>query len=116
MLTPHFSKKELACHCGCGACDVDPELLEKLEILRIWFDFPMAVTSGYRCQSYNKRVHGAPNSQHLKGRAVDIRMTDTILRFRLIELAMKAGFRGIGVNKEFIHLDVRQGVHVVFLY
>ena len=32
---------------------------------------PMIITSGYRCAKLNKIVGGKPNSQHLKGQAVD---------------------------------------------
>lgn len=33
---------------------------------------PITITSGYRCKELNELVGGAPNSQHMKGQAVDI--------------------------------------------
>lgn len=47
------------------ACILDP--------LREWFDEPIIVSSGYRCEHLNKAVGGVHDSQHLKGQAVDIR-------------------------------------------
>ena len=45
-------------------------LLEKLRELN--GNSPLMVSSGYRCPRLNKAVGGKPNSQHLRGEAVDI--------------------------------------------
>ena len=45
-------------------------LLEKLRALNN--NQPLMVSSGYRCPRLNKAVGGKPNSQHLRGEAVDI--------------------------------------------
>ena len=45
-------------------------LLEKLRELNN--NQPLKVSSAYRCQRLNKAVGGRPNSQHLRGEAVDI--------------------------------------------
>lgn len=42
-----------------------------LENVRVKFP-DVEITSGYRCQKLNKAVAGAPNSQHMKGQAVDL--------------------------------------------
>lgn len=36
-------------------------------------DVPVTIVSGYRCDKLNSAVGGAPNSDHLKGMAADIR-------------------------------------------
>ena len=42
-----------------------------LQPLRNHLGCPIIVTSGYRCSDLNKKIGGKPNSQHLKGQAVD---------------------------------------------
>lgn len=44
-----------------------------LDPLREWFDAPIVINSGYRCESLNKAVGGVRDSQHLRGQAADIR-------------------------------------------
>ena len=71
----HFLMDEYACDCA-GYCDgwpaaMDPELLEKIEALRCYFDQPIIITSGVRCERRNAEVGGIPNSWHLSGHAAD---------------------------------------------
>ena len=40
------------------------------------------ITSGYRCQKLNKAVGGVWNSQHLRGEAADIYVSDTAMAMR----------------------------------
>lgn len=42
-----------------------------LEPAREFFDVPIDISSGYRCERLNKSVNGASTSQHLFGEAVD---------------------------------------------
>ena len=48
------------------------ESLRKWNIVRVLYDRPMKVTSGYRSVAYNKKIGGAKNSNHCKGLAIDI--------------------------------------------
>lgn len=43
-----------------------------LEPIRDWFNVPIKISSGYRCERLNKAIGGAKNSQHLTGEAIDI--------------------------------------------
>lgn len=43
-----------------------------LEPLRLHFNEPVRISSGYRCPALNKAVGGAKNSQHMRGQAADI--------------------------------------------
>lgn len=47
-----------------------------LEPLRFQANYPITITSGFRCRQLNVRVHGVVNSQHLIGQAADIRILD----------------------------------------
>ena len=75
--TPNFKVKEFRCGCGGKYCTGYPvalsaTLVENLQLLRNHYGRSITVTSGLRCSSYNKRVGGVTNSEHTKGRAVDI--------------------------------------------
>lgn len=43
-----------------------------LEPMRVYWDKPIKVNSGYRCPELNRLVKGVPGSQHLTGEAADI--------------------------------------------
>ena len=43
-----------------------------LQPLRDGIGKPIKISSGYRCKRLNKKIGGAPNSEHIEGKAVDI--------------------------------------------
>lgn len=59
-----------------------------LEPLRIWFDNPITINSGYRCPQLNRLVGGVTNSQHLTGEAADIRITDKATAQKYIDFIL----------------------------
>ena len=85
-----------------------PGFMEKLQALRTEYGKPMTVTSGYRHPTHPAEAHKDTPGAHASGRAADIAVQggDAL---KVIELALKHGFTGIGVNqkgnKRFIHLD-----------
>lgn len=110
--SPHFSRKELACSFT-NNCAMELETMERLEALREEFGQPMYLSSAYRDPSH-PRERTKPNGPgyHGQGKAVDVLIhgSDAI---RLLKLAIKYGFNGIGINQRndfsqrFIHLDTR---------
>lgn len=74
QVSRHFNRDEFACRCGCGFDTVDIETLAVLEAVRRHFDAPVTITSGCRCPDHNRKVGGARNSQHVRGRAADIQV------------------------------------------
>ena len=42
-----------------------------------------------------------------KAIAADIKVTDGIQRFKIVEQAISLGFTGIGVASSFVHVDIR---------
>lgn len=107
-LSPHFSRREFACRCGCGASDVNPELLVVLEAVRAKFSKPVTVVSGLRCAARNARVGGARNSQHMAGTAADIRVAGVPPSDVATWLEQTyTGRFGIGRYASFTHIDVR---------
>lgn len=80
-------------------------LLRGLEELRERVGSPIGILSGYRDPDHNDDVHGASNSQHLYGNAID--------PGRELDLAVVRAcrrFSGIGISRatrKVRHIDVR---------
>lgn len=107
---PFFSHQELACR-HCNIERMDPVTMDRLIGLRQVLNFPLVVTSGYRCPVHNQAVSSTgPNGPHVTGRAIDLRIYGH-RAFELVKLATLHGFTGIGISqggahaRRFIHLD-----------
>ena len=74
---PNFRKEEFKCPC-CGSYGkgIATTLLDTLQELRTKKGKAIAISSGYRCSKYNKRVGGDSNSAHLIGAAADFYFED----------------------------------------
>lgn len=108
--TPNFTPDEFACKCGCGRADMDATFMKKLQMVRDEFG-PMIIASGYRCPTHNAKVSSTgATGPHVTGKASDIRCSGYDAH-RLMMLAAKHLFSGIGVCQKgahsyrFIHLD-----------
>ena len=82
-LTEHFTLEELLRpHTPLASVPQDVrENLERLaldilEPVRVAFDLPVVVSSGYRPYAYNIAIGGAKASDHVFGRAADFRVAD----------------------------------------
>ena len=110
-LQKNFSAFEFECQCGCGESHVSNALLDSLQDLRDLVGVPIAVTSGRRCKAHNKAVGGAKDSQHLFGKAADIKIKGMgVIEMFGFAHAVPAFLRGgIGLYPQdgFIHVDVR---------
>lgn len=51
-------------------------IVNLLQPLRDKLKKPIIITSGYRCKELNDKIGGAANSQHLKGQAADITVSN----------------------------------------
>lgn len=106
-LSDHFRANEFFCHCNvCMDQIINIELVYKLEKLRAGLGKPLVINSGYRCTRWNGIQKGAPDSQHLLGRAADVYSLGSS-PVDLAYVAYRLGFTGIGVGEKFTHLDVR---------
>lgn len=47
-------------------------LVSKVSMLLSLIPYETTITSGFRPQSYNKKIGGSPNSHHCYGRAIDL--------------------------------------------
>ncbi len=110
----HVKLEDCACKCGRADCDAPPmdeAFLTKAEDMlerRVKRGKKVPpITSGSRCKVHNAdpHVHGAENSQHLYGKALDF---GTVSREEAEELkqdAIAAGMGGIGTGSKLIHVD-----------
>lgn len=73
-LAPDFQVRELRCRDGSDTVMVDEALTVVLQCIREHFGKAVVITSGYRTPAHNAAVGGAKSSQHLLGRAADIRV------------------------------------------
>ena len=74
LLAPDFKVRELRCRDGSDTVMVDEALMLLLQCIREHFGKAVTITSGYRTAAHNAAVGGAKSSQHLLGRAADIRV------------------------------------------
>lgn len=113
----YFTHKEFACKC-CGAYDMKQLVILRLDAARQIAGIPFVVTSGYRCPAHNKDAGGSNTSSHLRGWAVDLHVTNSIDRWKIITALMTVGFTRFGIGKDFIHVDVDPGkpARMIWLY
>lgn len=109
-LSNNFIRAEFKCKCGkCDSDSADAELVTVLQDVRTYFNRKVTITSAHRCESYNRRVGGSPNSKHLLGQAADIQVNGVSAREVQQYLKIKYPDKyGIGSYSTFTHIDVRK--------
>lgn len=108
-LSTNFKVKEFACADGSDPIFIDSELVAILQKIRNNFGRAVTITSAYRTPSHNKSVGGTAYSQHLYGKAADIKVSG-ISPKNVATYAEKilAGKGGVGQYGTFTHIDVRE--------
>ena len=119
-MTENFKQSEFVCKCG--KCKNIPQFLEnniwhlsnELEKIRTALGKPIIINSGIRCVAHNKKIGGVKNSQHILGKAVDIRVKNMYIEDlynKIQELrrqeVIKIGYIQLYKKQMFIHIDVR---------
>lgn len=114
----HLSWKEIACNDGTPYPQrfINDGRVFKLaqafeDIRFLCGGNPIIVLSAYRTPTWNRKVGGAPNSQHVQGRALDLRPPKnlTIQEFYNLIRAncYDFGISGLGHYETFVHIDIR---------
>ncbi len=109
MNTAHFKDIEFKCKCGkCVSPKPASELLAVLELVRLKFNAPVLITSGYRCVEHNAKVGGAIHSSHLKANAADIKVKDVPPQkvYDYLDSTFPDQY-GLGDSSSFTHIDTR---------
>lgn len=111
----YFDLKEFDCK-HCGKNEMDPIFIDWLDMARGCAGVPFKITSGYRCEEYDKQIGGRGN--HPTGRAADILCYDSRHRYKIVEALLLCKFSRIGIGPNFIHVDCVQGKpdDVIWLY
>lgn len=118
-ITPHFTWEEARCKCGSctgwGGNAIESEIRETAEwaeeVRKALGNVPMRINSWYRCRAHNQQIGGAPNSQHLLGKAIDFSVKT--LSPRTVQVTLRPRWpdlvRGLGSYSGFTHIDRRDG-------
>ena len=104
---PNFTPKEIACK-GDGSLFIDMKAMDALQKFRYFVKAPVIINSAYRSEKHNKAVGGSPKSQHLLGKAFDIRITNSLDRDTIHKAGKQAGFTAFGDYDQFVHMDNRE--------
>lgn len=107
-LSANFKVKEFACTDGTDPIFIDTELVNALQKIRSYFGKAVTITSAYRTPTKNKAVGGETYSQHLYGKAADIKVKGVSPK-KVAAYAEKIlnGKGGIGTYSTFTHIDTR---------
>ena len=110
-LRKNFSKSEMACkHCGVYK-EMDPSLLDGLQLLSDNTKRKITINSGYRCKKHPIEAKKNTPGEHEKARAADIQIEGLTPKQTLIEVLKIPQFAsgGIGIypGKPLIHVDTR---------
>tara|TARA_R110002012_G_scaffold221506_1_gene393036 strand:+ start:1422 stop:1763 length:342 start_codon:yes stop_codon:yes gene_type:complete len=111
----YFKLEDFNCR-ETGKNEMSEEFLEKLDDLRHVCGFPFIITSGYRDPTHSIEARKAKAGTHARGIASDIQINNGNEAYQIIKNAQSMGFNGIGVAKSFIHVDIREGMPVIWSY
>lgn len=107
-VSENFRVREFACTDGSDPIFIDTELVTVLQKVRAHFGKSVTITSAYRTPTKNKACGGSTYSQHLYGRAADVKISGVspkkVAAYAETLLKNKGG---IGIYPTFTHIDTR---------
>lgn len=86
------------------------ELAKNLQVLRDEVKKPIKITSGFRTAEFNAKIGGAKASQHITGKAADLKIEGMTPKqvAAIVEKLIAAGKMkqgGLGIYSTWIHYD-----------
>lgn len=111
----YFTRKEFVCSHS-GEEEMEDAFIHRLDHLRYVCDFPFVITSGYRSTEHPVERHKPNPGTHCLGVAADISIRGGVQRRKIVSIALKMGFTGVGVAKTFIHVDDRTTEPMLWSY
>ena len=115
MTFRYFKRSEFDCK-ETGDNEMKSWFIHLLDTVRHECGFPFVVVSGYRSPLHSKEVVKDKPGMHPAGEAADVAVNGGEQRYMLVEVAIRHGFTGIGVAKGFVHVDLRKGPIVMWVY
>lgn len=114
VIIPHFKESEFFGRTTAQSHYLDDRLIQAAAYLRQVYGVPVTITSTYRSPEYNALIGGSKNSQHLKGKAIDLQFEkqnlfheDIANRGPHYRYLRAMGIKGFGLYQNFTHLDAR---------
>jgi zinc D-Ala-D-Ala carboxypeptidase len=98
-----------------GEKGIDPIFVWHLDELRRRCGFPFRINSGYRSSKHSIEAAKEQAGEHSRG-AADVRITNSDQRFLIIKHAMALDFTGLGIAKNYIHVDRRKTPQKIWVY
>lgn len=110
-ISENFQVKEFRCKDNSDTIYIDVDFVRnKLQPMRDYFGAPVIINSAYRTPEHNKKVKGATNSYHMKGRAFDIKVKGRAPQ-EIARYAQILNIHGIIQYNSFVHVDSRDSVY-----
>lgn len=110
-LSAHFEAHEFRCKDNSRVIVLNKALLDLLELIRLHYNRPLTISSGYRTVQYNSQLkNSSPKSQHTLGNAADISVKGVSAQtlYNWINNSYPNSL-GLGLYDTFVHVDVREG-------
>ena len=111
----YFKTEDFDCQ-ETGENEIKPDLIRRLDELRSAVGRPLYVTSGYRSPKHSIEAKKSKPGTHAQGIAADIAVANGVERRELVKQAFYLGFSGIGIHKQFLHVDIRETEPVLWVY
>lgn len=92
---------------SCVISQMNESFMDSLDNARGIAGVPFIVNSAYRSESWERAHNRAGTSFHCFGKAVDLSCRTSDARYKIVSALLRAGFKGIGISKSFIHVDAR---------
>lgn len=99
----NFTINDFTCKCGCGGMLYTPRLVSMLDRISDHFQRDIVITSGFRCESHNKKVGGVKDSLHTTGQAVDFVVRG--VSPAKVDQYLTDFDGGVGLYERHIHID-----------
>ena len=99
-----------------GENEMSVEFIHRLDELREACEFPFYITSGFRSPNHSIEKRKQNPGTHAQGIAADIAVSGGAQRRAVVEKALEMGFKGVGVAKGFVHVDIRETTPVLWCY